>query len=221
MNIYKNIHVLNGLLRKYSGLVKKRLSPQSFTRPTFDSPRLRSFFDSLQIELLDVGARGGPLPPLRMLAPYAHLILCEADVKEAKFVAEELRIQGQWKKLTVMPETLGSGAAGSTLHATRRPGLSSLYAPDRAVVERFYASQLGPKVFRRNWEVVDHIPVSPITLNTVAVKYNLHDISFIKLDTQGTELDILRSGERVVLPSLVAIYLEMEFLPFYTDQRRC
>lgn len=55
-------------------------------------------------------------------------------------------------------------------------------------------------------------------MDAAAKKYDFIDASFIKIDTQGSELDILRSGIELLKNSLVEIYLETEFQQFYHQQ---
>jgi|TARA_B110000858_G_C17476847_1_gene325338 FkbM family methyltransferase len=37
------------------------------------------------------------------------------------------------------------------------------------------------------------------SLDTIIIKYKIKDISFIKLDVDGSELDVLKSGEKLLL----------------------
>ena len=37
------------------------------------------------------------------------------------------------------------------------------------------------------------------SLDTIIIKYKIKDISFIKLDVDGPELDILKSGEKFLI----------------------
>jgi hypothetical protein len=65
--------------------------------------------------------------------------------------------------------------------------------------------------------VVSTIDVRCVTLDQAASRYGFEDAAFLKLDTQGTELDILRSGGQL-MASLLGIHLEVSFQPFYSGQ---
>lgn len=56
-----------------------------------------------------------------------------------------------------------------------------------------------------------------MTLDHAASRYGFEEAAFLKLDTQGTELDILHSGQRLIT-SLLGVYLEVSFQPFYSGQ---
>lgn len=182
------------------------------------SLRLKDFFHLANLKILDVGARGGPYRQWEALAPYAELVLCEPDLEEATRLKNTFA-HSPWKKVTIVPEALGTGAVSPTLYSTRYPGLSSLLQPDRETVARYFPSRPEQnKESREAWDVVAQKNVSLLSLDETAEKYNCRDISILKLDTQGTELDIVRSGEKKVLPETLAIFVEAEFVPLYRHQ---
>lgn len=61
------------------------------------------------------------------------------------------------------------------------------------------------------------ISVPTITLDTWAEKNKINHIDFIWLDTQGSELSILKSATRI-LQTVKAILIEVEFVELYKDQ---
>src|SRR5688572_12131904 len=98
---------------------------------------LARLLDAAELELVDVGARGAPPPPLRRLAPHAHLFAFEPEADEV----ERLRAgtdTGPWAEVTVVPEALASSGAEAKLYVTEHPGMSSLLPPDPAVVNRYW-----------------------------------------------------------------------------------
>lgn len=182
------------------------------------SSRLKNFFRLANFTILDVGARGGPYRQLEALAPYAELFLCEPDPEEATYLKNTFA-RSPWKKVTIVPEALGTGAVSPVLYSTRYPGLSSLLQPDQKIVARYFPSRPGQnKESREAWDVVAQKNVSLLSLDDAAEKYGCRDISILKLDTQGTELDIMRSGEKKVLPETLAVFVEEEFVPLYKGQ---
>ena len=68
------------------------------------------------------------------------------------------------------------------------------------------------------FRVIESTTVPTVPLDEMAVQHGFADACFLKLDTQGTELDILRSGSRLVHDSLVGIHAECLFRPFYEGQ---
>src|SRR4030095_2262722 len=89
------------------------------------------------------------------------------------------------------------------------PGMSSLLEPDSRLTQRYY---MGKK-----FGVTDVVQVPTISLDAAASQYGFADATFLKIDTQGTELEILQSA-RQLLPSLVGIHTESLFQPFYKKQ---
>jgi ribosomal protein L31 len=88
--------------------------------------------------------------------------------------------------------------------------MSSLLEPDVQVTRRFY---LGNK-----FTVESTINVPTVPLDEAAAQYGFGDACFLKLDTQGTELDILQSGARLVRESVLGVHVECAFHPFYKGQ---
>jgi hypothetical protein len=56
-----------------------------------------------------------------------------------------------------------------------------------------------------------------VTLDVAATAGGFTDACFLKLDTQGTELEILRSGA-ALLPSVLGVKVEASFRPYYRGQ---
>jgi FkbM family methyltransferase len=159
--------------------------------------------------LVDVGGRGKPRAEMLELAAYAHLVVFEPDLAEADRLGETLRLAGAWRGLTVVGAALAQTEGVSTLYLTVAPGMSSLLRPDPDVAA---VSCIGDTL-----RVVDTAVVNTMPLDLAAERYGFVEAHLLKLDTQGTELDILRGGERL-LTSVLAVYVETLFLPFYRGQ---
>lgn len=174
------------------------------------SRRLQNFFAYANLEILDVGARGGPFDQFVVLAPFSHLFICEPDVKEIKEVERSLKEEGRWKQVTALPFALSSKPGPAILHLAEKPGLSSLLEANKEEMKAFYSIS--------GWSRIEKdISVPAETLDHAAEKFKFKDLAIIKLDTQGTELDILKSGVKT-LPSVLAVYVELEFIPIYQSQ---
>src|SRR5206468_7179825 len=92
---------------------------------------------------------------------------------------------------------------------TREMACSSLYRPDPSLTgsipELACASEVGTT------------KIQVTTLDEWSASAGISNVDFLKLDTQGAELDILRGGERV-LASVRALEVEVEFNPIYLNQ---
>ncbi|MBA4320547.1 MAG: hypothetical protein C0412_19285, partial [Flavobacterium sp.] len=173
----------------------------------------KSFLDKINLKILDVGARGGPLSQFEVLAPFSHLFICEPDTEEAKRVGQALSVKAQWKRVTPILEALYSRGGEARLNIVQTGGLSSLLEFNESETKNYHTLRSW-----NNANIVCRVPVLTLTLDDAAVKYGFNDLSLIKIDTQGTELDILKSGSEIILPSLLAVYIEVEFVPLYKNQ---
>lgn len=93
---------------------------------------------------------------------------------------------------------------------------SVLSSPDKEFVDYYSTAGTGDSYYRENTENYD--TVSPVrlpctTLDIIVKKYNLPIPNFIKIDTQGSELDVL-SGATTVMPYTDIIYTECPIVPY-------
>lgn len=173
------------------------------------SPALVALLERTPLTFVDVGGRGSSLTQLWSLARMARYVTCEPDRSEVAGLTARLSDEG-WRAVTVVPEALASRPGETTLYLTNRPGMSSLLEPDPAVCRRF---PMGG-----NFDVTGTVVVPAVPLDVAASRDGFADACFLKLDTQGTELDILQSGMSLLQRSVVGVYLETNFRPFYKGQ---
>lgn len=170
-----------------------------FTAPL---PAIIPAFQQVGFTLVDIGGREDPVPELVSLAQFAHYVASEPD--------EDAAIErGPWQKLTVIREAISGQVGEATLYLTHNRGMSSLREPDPAVLQSL------PIAYKFAVEGTSQVPT--MTLDVAAATYGFTDACFLKLDTQGTELEILRSGA-ALLPSVLGIKVEVSFRPYYRGQ---
>lgn len=169
---------------------------------------LADLFDWAGLDILDVGARGGALRWMAPLAPFSNYYACEPDpIATTKLIKENAL---GWRKMVVVPEALGETSGPLTLNRTRHPGFSSIYKPNMKVAKRF---GLG-----RDMSVESTFETEAITLQAAAAKYGFDQLGLLKIDTQGSELGILKSGQQLITEHVQAIFIELEFFEFYHKQ---
>ena len=176
---------------------------------TVDLPVLRPLVRDAGLKFIDVGGRGEAFSWLLPLASLADYYVAEPDDAEARRLAEQLPAQAPWRSVTVIPKAIANGSGVRNLYVTREPGMSSLLEPDSRLTHRYH---LGGK-----FGVTNVVEVPTIPLDAAATQYGFADATFLKLDTQGTELEILHSAPQLLL-SLVGIHTESEFQPLYKEQ---
>ncbi|OLE97400.1 MAG: hypothetical protein AUG75_08775 [Cyanobacteria bacterium 13_1_20CM_4_61_6] len=96
------------------------------------------------------------------------------------------------------------------LNVTRYQTNTSLLEPNLEFLKGLHVPLTGYDILRK-------VPLRCRTLDGLCQEHNLVP-DVIKLDTQGTELDILRGGEMCLRRSIFAVEAEVEFLPFYRNQ---
>ena len=175
-----------------------------------DLPLMSVMLRDADIKLVDIGGRGSAFYPLITLAPFAEYFVAEPDPSEADRLSSLLPAEAPWRGVVVFDSAIASRAGRSVLHVTAEPGMSSLLEPDPVIAGTF---QLA-----RKFNVVSELDVATMPLDAAAVRYGFADAAFLKLDTQGTELDILESGRELVSGPLVGVAIEASFHAFYKGQ---
>lgn len=96
-----------------------------------------------------------------------------------------------------------------TLYVTRNPEASSLLRPNMKNVMRWRTDNA--------FDVIEERRVNCYTLRKFSEAHKIIQCDLIKLDTQGTELDILLSGKDLVRNTGI-ILMEVEFVQLYENQ---
>jgi FkbM family methyltransferase len=156
-----------------------------------------------KIRLVDVGARGGIDPRWKPYYQQLEVLAFEPDPVEC----EALNSKKHEYSIRFLPSALGAqDGEEATLLLTKSPGCSSLLKPNMELCSAYpYSSSM---------EVVNSIPLTLNRMDTVCVDFQ-PDV--IKVDTQGTELEVLR-GMGELLDDVLAVELEVEFVPQYQEQ---
>jgi FkbM family methyltransferase len=180
------------------------------TRPTFDAVS-RHLLDQIPERLLcvDVGARWGVDPVLGSLGDHASILCFEPDREECARLQAETEAGGG-SAVEYVPVALSSDGRELELHVTSEPACSSIYPPDPVLVERYPG--LAPII--RPEELV-RLP--SVTLDAHLDEVGLGSPDLLKLDTQGSELDILRGATRR-LGAATMLDIEVEFNTLYRGQ---
>lgn len=155
-----------------------------------------------KVVLVDVGARDGIDSRWKPFHQHLDVIAFEPD----PFECERLNRSNWPYPIKFMPLALGATDGEKvTLNICKNPGCSSLLRPNLALCRDFpYGQQM---------EVVGQHHMTLSRLDSVcSVQPDV-----IKVDTQGTELDILR-GAGALLDHTMAVELEVEFAPQYEGQ---
>jgi FkbM family methyltransferase len=155
--------------------------------------------------VLDVGANAGQYGALLREHGYRGWIVSFEPVRH---VFDELAVRakhdGRWRAFHL---ALGSRSERRRIAIARNPELSSL--------RRF--SEFGANEIREDTDVIDDEEVNVLTLNDSwleCLRGLTQSRVFLKLDTQGWDLEVLKGATRV-LDRLVGLQLEAALIPIY------
>ncbi|MDO8662355.1 MAG: FkbM family methyltransferase [Candidatus Omnitrophota bacterium] len=149
---------------------------------------------------LDVGSRGGSLEITKKYSKFMEIIMCEPEKREAKKLREE------GFKVIDMP--LSKDCQEATFFETRMPAGSSIYRPQGPYLD-FYDTE--PDCSFR-YEIINQRVINCSTLSKELSNLGVLDLDFLKIDTQGAELDVLM-GLGKYRPLIMQV--EIEYLPLY------
>lgn len=165
--------------------------------------------DCPTITVLDIGARWATHITGRFSALHnsgnLRVIGIEPDSEECS------RLQEKYPHYDFYSIALGSENKEGTLFKTKEGGRSSIYEPNREVIEKFTEST-------SEYDIVDEINIRLNKLDTLLKEEGIGQIDFIKSDTQGSEYDILQGGEQTIRKSVLGLELEAFHIPIYKQQ---
>ena len=160
------------------------------------------------IEVLDVGAMAEGEARYAALTQQgiARVTGFEPNSQEIERLRAEGRDGHSW-----LPHVLGTGEP-ATFHVTRYPGCSSLYRPDPSMIDLFVS--LDATTEDGNFTLAATEEVETTRLDDVD---ECPPPDYVKIDVQGSELDILRHGSDKIGQTVV-LEAEVEFVPLYENQ---
>lgn len=178
--------------------------------PPVETSALRShlttLFSALKINcVIDVGANTGQFARMIRGAGFAGRIISFEPVRQ-NFVELSKRMAGDadWYGHQL---ALGSSDGDATINVTQYSVFSSFFKPNQYSLRRFEGDS----------EVVSQEIVQVRTLtglfDSLLKGYDEPRV-YLKLDTQGFDLDVLR-GASAVLPSIAALQTELSMMPVY------
>lgn len=156
--------------------------------------------------VLDVGANRGQFTLLvKGLLPSAAVVAFE-PVDEALAVLN--RVVAGLDGVTVVPLACGAARGTGRLHVAHDDDNSSLLPPTAHQI----ALDGGAATARR-------APTEVAPLDDLVDHRQIRGTSLLKVDVQGTELDVLRGADGL-LDELTYLYVELSFLERYVGQSR-
>jgi FkbM family methyltransferase len=162
---------------------------------------------------IDVGARGGVHKIVEALAGATAVLAFEPDKEECERMIREMAAGSRWATYAIEPTALAGEKGTAQLYVLSSAVNSSLLPPNPEFVKRY--SMAG-------FDVVKTISLPTSTLDDVLFGTRREADywgEFIKIDTQGTELEILQGAQRTLEERTVALLVEVEFFEMYQGEK--
>jgi FkbM family methyltransferase len=187
-----------------------RLTVNAYDRAMIRGPALlrtmQQLVGSAPLIYVDCGARRGRLPAQFRFLRLVRYVGFEAESAECARLAAFAKAGH-----TYIPAILGRARERRTFNVTSSAACSSLLKPDHAFLAPF--GELS-----REFHVDRQLDVETVTLDECLPAHGIESADFLKLDTQGSELDILRGADRMLRGHVVGVQVEVEFAPIYVGQ---
>ncbi len=153
--------------------------------------------------LVDVGASGG-LDERWSKFNNLKTILFEPDIEEFNKL-----LNNKLENSIVINSALADEPRIVNFHICNWQQVSSIFEPNKELLAEFEDSE--------RFNIQKTVSLKADSLNNLLKAKNIHEIDFIKIDTQGSELDILK-GASNYFPSLIGLEVEVEFIQLYLNQ---
>lgn len=155
---------------------------------------------------VDIGASDGLTNPWNSFKEDIKVIGFEPDKGAFDLLVNQKQFN-DWKFFNI---GLFSSKTTIEFNIARKQQVSSIFKPNFVFLNRFNE----PERF-----LVDKIISVPVdTLDNLSKNESIENIDFIKIDTQGSELEILKGAQRVLSNEVLGIEVEVEFQPLYENQ---
>ena len=169
-------------------------------------PRVQSLLSALpddySLTLADIGSAGGLQQRWGRVSARVNALLFEPR-ESAEGVARDGRNR-------IFPVALGAAAGTATLNITKMANMSSLRQPNMGLMQ-----QIRNKC--NHAVVVSQQTVAIESLDVLLEREQLQ-VDALKIDTQGTELEILTGAQKALRDSVVLAEVEVSFIERYLGQ---
>lgn len=165
-----------------------------------------SILNERDLVLVDVGASGSPPSVWQAIAPFSYYVGFDPDSRELN---EENSYN--FRKFTMIKKVVTDNDSDTAkFFLTAYPYCSSMLKPDMDSCKQY--------TFTETFEVIGQAEFPTTRLNVVIRDLEVHGIDWIKLDSQGKDLDLYLSIEPSTRKRILAIDIEPGVSPFYEGE---
>lgn len=159
------------------------------------------------LNIIDIGARGAELDELQQLKKYINYYGFDADREEALKLNQS--DNKSFNSFNIYSYFIGKNKERIKFYLYKLIAQSSALKPNKR-----YQNNYGWGHF----DIDHYIEVESITLDDWFLSTQIDCINLLKLDTQGTEYDILSNGTNSLKKTLM-VQTEVEFIEMYNNQK--
>lgn len=160
-----------------------------------------SYCQNNPLKIIDVGALNGVKEPWNKYLNAIQVIGFEPQEETKKTAPTSLKMDSV---------ALYDKQGVATMYITKRSDSSSLLKPNTDILDRYINSE--------SFNIEREIEVETDTLDNQTRKHGIDFLDFIKLDTQGSELNILKNSQEILNNSVFGIEVEVNFINRYVGQ---
>jgi FkbM family methyltransferase len=165
------------------------------------------------IGFVDIGARGGVHSLVDPISQAVAVLGFEPDAAECERIRRDAASSGRFASVEVEAAALSNITGTATLHHVAAPTNSSLRAPNPHFVARYAMAK---------WHEVGRSPLETTTLDDVLFSRRAAEPDWgeaVKIDTQGTEYEILLGARRTLQERTLFLCVEVSFCELYGGQK--
>lgn len=156
-------------------------------------------FKADKMVVVDVGARGGFSPAWDVLQDQVRLIGFEPDTEEC----DRLNADAAGTSKEYYPAALHRDKGRRTFYVTAFPSSSGFTKPDAGFYSRFPDE--------RNMAVEETTELDTTSLDAFAEEHGIGSVDFLKIDVEGSDLDVLQGSAHLLDRSVLGVAVEVEW----------
>jgi len=139
--------------------------------------------------IIDIGARGGPVSLWKPLETIISYIGFDQDSNECERLNRE---KYTFKSATFLPYIIGRKKEVRNFFITKFPYSSGLIKGNQK-----FTARIAPE-HEEHLTVLRSTPVETHSLDEVVVKHKINTVDYIKIDTEGSEHEVLEGARKIV-----------------------
>lgn len=181
--------------------------------PGFSDSEIARSLRHTPLGFIDIGARGGAHDMVEPIAANTAVLGFEPDAEECARLLANNQVTEPWAQFALEPVALADSRATARLHLLSAATNHSLLPPNRDFTTRYQMI----KFHEVGTATLETTTLDAVLFGTRASE--LHWGEFIKIDTQGTEYDILVGAAETLAQRCVAVVTEVSFCEIYKGQK--